>query len=262
MPIQILFIADIVGRPGRNLILKHLQQWKTQYQLDFIFANAENAAGGMGLTKALAIELHKAGIDGITLGNHVWDQNGFSEDINHLPFVCRPANLAVDAPGASYLTIEKNNFKVSIFTLLARHNMAIAAQNSSAIGDNLIHTLSSQCDAILIEIHAELTAEKQIHGYYFDGRATAIFGTHTHVPTDDVRILPKGSAFQTDVGMTGIRQSIIGFDPEPILTQIKDGLPRRWKVAEGEAHLDGLILTLDPHTKQVIQAKRVEWKNE
>ena len=256
---KVLFIGDIVGRPGRTLVINQVKAWRQAEGLDFIVANGENAAGGMGLTKALAEELLAAGLDGITLGNHVWDQRGFEKEIDSLERVCRPANLPTGAPGRPYLILEKNGFRLAIFTLLARHNMGMTTQDSYFVGEALLETLQGQADAIFVEIHAELTAEKQAHGLVFDGRVAAVVGTHTHVPTADVRILPKGTAYQTDVGMTGVRQSSIGFDPEAILAQAKDSLPRRWSVAEGATHMDGIIVEIEAKTGLAIAAKRVEW---
>jgi len=255
--VRALFIGDIVGRPGRLLVLDQIKQIKEQYRIQIAIANAENAAGGMGLTAEIAHELHAAGIDAITLGNHVWDQRGFEQDIDTLPYVCRPANLLPQAPGRPYLIVEKNGFKLCIFTLLGRHNLGIEVDQAAKTADQLIHQLKDQVQAFFVEIHAELTAEKQMMGLYLDGRVAAVVGTHTHVPTADERILPKGTAFQTDVGMTGVRQSVIGFDAEPILAKLKDGLPRRWEVAQGDAHIDACMVDIDPQTGLAISFQRL-----
>ena len=257
--IKVLFIGDIVGRPGRTLLIEKLGAWRKAYAIDIVLANAENAAGGMGLTKATAEELLAAGIDAITLGNHVWDQRGFEKDIDTLPSVCRPANLPEKAPGSSYVIVEKGGFRLAVFTLLGRHNIGMEVQDSREIADRLLKDLKDKVDAFFVEIHAELTAEKQIHGIYLEGRVAAVVGTHTHVPTADERILPGGTAFQTDVGMTGVRYSIIGFDPKPILEKSQDGLPRRWSVADGVAHLDGIVVTINIENGLAESCQRVCW---
>ncbi len=256
---RFLFIGDIVGRPGRNFVLKNVSSWKEQEGVDFVIANAENAAGGMGLTRTLAEELFAAGLDGLTLGNHVWDQRGFEKDIDALEYVCRPANLPEGAPGRPYLILEKKGIRLGVFTLLGAHNMGIESRCSYLVAESVIKDLKSKVDAFFVEIHAELTAEKQAHGFLLDGQAAAVVGTHTHVPTADVRLLPQGTAFQTDVGMTGVRQSIIGFDPGPILEKIRDSLPRRWAVAEGPAHMDGIVVEVGLPSGLALSARRVEF---
>ncbi|HQU08625.1 MAG: hypothetical protein B7X06_00635 [Verrucomicrobia bacterium 21-51-4] len=258
---RVLFIGDIVGRPGRQLVINQLKHWREQHRLDFVVANGENAAAGFGLTKPLAEELLAAGIDGLTLGNHAWDQRGFEKDIETLPLVCRPANLPEDAPGAYYLILEKSGYRLAVFTLIGQVWMDMAISRPPAeLGDALLDQLRGRADAFLIEIHAESTGEKASLGWYFDGRAALVVGTHTHILTADGHILPQGTAYLTDAGITGVYDSVLGFDPANVIAKFKDGLPRRLEVAEGDAILQGCIVDIDSKTGLASAFETVQWR--
>lgn len=241
-----MFIGDIVGRPGRTFVARIAGSLRKDLNLDFIIANAENSAGGSGVTSAIAKSLHNSGVDAITLGDHVWDQAGFSEEIDSLPFLCRPANLPQGSPGKDHLIIEKNNFRLAVFTLLGTTFMKKKVDCPFRTADKLILALQGQVDAILVEIHAEATSEKIALGWYLDGRVALVVGTHTHVATADETILPNGTAYLTDVGMTGPHDSVLGVEKDKIIGQFLDGLPRRYSIASNDVKISSCILDIQP----------------
>jgi metallophosphoesterase (TIGR00282 family) len=242
--LKLLFIGDIVGRPGRDIINEKLRRLRTELGLDFVIANGENSAAGSGITGAIARSLLEAGVDAITLGDHVWDQRGWEQEITQLERVCRPANLPRSNPGWDHLIIEARGFRVAVFTVLGRHFMGIKADCPFLAADRMIEQLRSQADAIIVEIHAEATSEKQALGWYLDGRVTAVLGTHTHVATADACILPKGTAFMCDVGMTGPHHGVIGREIDPVVGKFVDGLPRRFEIASGDRRISGALIEI------------------
>jgi metallophosphoesterase (TIGR00282 family) len=243
--LKLLFIGDIVGRPGREIVIDRLAQLRSEHALDFVVANAENAAAGAGITTPIARSLLNAGVDAITLGDHVWDQRGWEHDITQIERVCRPANLPASNPGWDHLIIEARGFRVAVFTVLGRSYMGLKADCPFLASDRMIEKLKGQADAIVVEIHAEATSEKQALGWYLDGKVTAVLGTHTHVPTADARVLPKGTAFICDVGMTGPYESVLGRDIGAVVGRFVDGLPRRFEVATGDVRLSGVIVEIE-----------------
>jgi metallophosphoesterase (TIGR00282 family) len=245
---RILFIGDIVGSPGRAIIAEKIQQIREQHSLDFIIANAENAAGGSGLTKSLALELLDAGIDGLTLGNHVWGQHSFAADIDSLEHVCRPANLPLESPGKKFLILNKDGFRLGILTVLGRQFMNIRSECPFKTAYDLTHKLKDLVDACIVEIHAEATAEKIALGWYLDGKVSLVVGTHTHVPTADACILPKGTAYITDVGMTGPYASVLGRTIDPVIKQFVTSMPQKFSVAKEDIRLSGCLFTVNTAT--------------
>src|SRR3954468_16486337 len=244
--LKLLFIGDIVGRPGRDIVVDRVPRLRKELGLDFVIANGENAAAGAGITGSLAKSILDSGVDAITLGDHVWDQRGWENEIGQLEHVCRPANLPASNPGWDHLILEKRGFRLAVFTVLGRTFMGMKAEDPFQCADRLITQLKGQADAIFVEIHAEATSEKQALGWHLDGRVTAVLGTHTHVPTADATILPKGTAFMCDVGMTGPYASVLGRDVEPVIAKFLDGMPRRFGVAEGDVRLSGALVEIDP----------------
>lgn len=243
--LKLLFIGDIVGRPGRDLVNERLATLRTEHALDFVIANAENAAAGAGITSSIARSLLGAGIDAITLGDHVWDQRGWETEITQIERVCRPANLPAKCPGWDHLIISARGFRVAIFTVLGRQYLNLKSECPFLCADRMIEQLRPQADAIIVEVHAEATSEKQALGWYLDGRVTAVFGTHTHVPTADACILPKGTAFICDVGMTGPYASVLGREIDPVVARFMDGMPRRFPVATEDVRLSGALIEID-----------------
>jgi metallophosphoesterase (TIGR00282 family) len=253
--LKLLFIGDIVGRPGRDLINERLGKLRSELALDFVIANGENAASGSGITGAIARSLLEAGVDAITLGDHVWDQRGWETEITQIERVCRPANLPTSNPGWDHLIIEARKFRIAVFTVLGRQFMGIKADCPFLAADRMIEKLRAQADAIIVEVHAEATSEKQALGWYLDGRVTAVLGTHTHVATADAQILPKGTAFMCDVGMTGPYASVLGRAIEPVVGKFVDGMPRRFEVATEDVRLSGALIEIGP---SMARAQRIE----
>lgn len=242
--LRLLFIGDIVGRPGRDIINERLNKLRKDAAIDFVIANGENAAAGSGITGTIARSLLEAGVDAITLGDHVWDQRGWESEITQIERVCRPANLPASNPGWDHLIVEARGFRIAVFTVLGRHFMGIKADCPFLCADRMIDKLRAQADAIIVEIHAEATSEKQALGRYLDGRVTAVLGTHTHVPTADAQILPKGTAFMCDVGMTGPYAGVLGRQIEPVVGKFVDGLPRRFEIATDDVRISGALIEI------------------
>lgn len=254
---KILFIGDIVGKPGRQIIKNQLPGFIRKNQVDLVIANGENAAGGAGITKSIAHELLRYGVDGITLGDHVWDQKGFNLEIDDLDAICRPANLPEICPGKDYIIVEKKGFKLAVITLLGQVFMKINASSPFSKIDEMLPRLKEEADAILVEIHAETTSEKVATGFYLDGKVSLVVGTHTHIPTTDASILPMGTAYLTDAGMTGPYHSVLGREIQPVIDRMKDGMPRRFPVATDNVMLCGCLVTLkeDGMAQKIEQVK-------
>jgi hypothetical protein len=234
---KFLFIGDIVGKPGREIISALLPKLRTSRSLDFTIANGENAAAGAGITGSLCKLLLDSGVDVVTLGDHVWDQKGFENEIGGLDRVCRPANLPAACPGRDHVIVEKNGFRLLVFTVLGRSFIGMKAECPFLCADAMLQKLAGKYDGVLVEIHAEATSEKQALGWHLDGRVTAVLGTHTHVATADASLLRRQTAFMCDVGMTGPHESVLGREIAPVVGRFLDGLPRRFEVATGDVRL-------------------------
>ena len=252
---KLLFIGDIVGKPGRELIAAVVPRARAERGLDFVIANAENAAAGAGITGAICKTLLEAGVDAITLGDHVWDQKGFEGEIAAFDRVCRPANLPAVCPGRDHLIIERAGFRLLVCTVLGRSFMGMKAECPFLAADALLRKLAGQFDGALVEIHAEATSEKQALGWHLAGRATAVLGTHTHVATADSSMLRGHTAFMCDVGMTGPHESVLGREIEPVIGRFLDGLPRRFEVATGDPRLSAALVEFDATGR----AGSIEW---
>jgi 2',3'-cyclic-nucleotide 2'-phosphodiesterase len=253
---KILFVGDIVGSPGRDVFKRTVPGMKARGEADIIIANAENAAGGSGITERIADELFGCGCDVITLGDHVWDKREVYNYLNKMPYVLRPANFSKEAPGNGFCIIEVNGVKVGVVVLLGRTFMKYITECPFKTLDSILPMLQ-RTDLIILDMHAETTSEKVTMGWYADGRVSAILGTHTHVPTADEVILPKGTAYITDVGMTGPYDSVIGQKKELIIERYLTGLPNKFEVAEGAATLCGAIVDVDEKTGKALSIVRV-----
>jgi len=253
--LKLLFIGDIVGRPGRDFVADRIPRLRTEFGLDFVIANGENSAAGAGITGSIAKSILESGVDAITLGDHVWDQRGWETDISQIERVCRPANLPVNCPGWDHLIIEKRGFRLAVFTVLGRQYLGMKAECPFLCADRMIEKLKAQTDAIIVEIHAEATSEKQALGWYLDGRVTAVIGTHTHVPTADAQVLPKGTAFICDIGMTGPYASVLGREVAPVVSKFLDGMPRRFEVATEDVRLSGALVEI---SASMARAEKIE----
>ena len=248
---RILFIGDVVGRSGRAIVQERLPGLVTAWKLDLVVINGENAAGGFGITEAIYQEFLDAGADAITLGNHAWDQREALVFIERAPKLIRPLNYPAGTPGGGAALIEaKNGARVLVINAMGRIFMDALDDPFAAIEREIdACALRSAVDAIVIDIHAEATSEKQAMGFFVDGRASLVVGTHTHAPTADHRILPHGTAFMSDVGMTGDYQSVIGMDKDEPLGRFLRKIPQgKFEPATGPATLCAVAVETDDAT--------------
>ncbi len=252
---KLLFIGDIVGKPGREIVGALVPKLRAEHGLDFVVANGENSAAGAGITGAICKTLLESGVDAITLGDHVWDQKLFETEIAAQDRVCRPANLSAACPGRDHLVLEKNGFRLLVFTVLGRNFMGPKADCPFACADALLKKHEGAVHGALVEVHAEATSEKQALGWHLDGRATAVLGTHTHVATADASLLRRQTAFMCDVGMTGPHESVLGREIEPVIGRFVDGMPRRFEVAAGDNRLSGAVVTFNSAGR----AEQINW---
>jgi 2',3'-cyclic-nucleotide 2'-phosphodiesterase len=254
---RILFIGDIVGKPGRQIVGRAVERLVVERQLDLVIANAENAAGGSGLTPAIYRELMRAQVDAITLGDHVYRRKEIYSVLEGEPNIVKPANLPPESVGRNWAVIEaRNGVPVAIACLLGRLFMKPVDSPWEA-ADRVLAAMPSDARVRLIDFHAEATSEMQLMGRYLDGRVSAVLGTHTHVPTADECVLPGGTAFQCDVGMTGPFESIIGRRIDRVLETTLTGLPTDFEVASGDVRLCGTIVTIDPASGRATGIERV-----
>ncbi len=242
---RVLFVGDIVGSPGRQIVRDRLADVVAQRQIDLVIANGENAASGFGITPRLAEELLKMGIDVLTGGNHSWDRKEILEFMSHEPRLLRPANFPEGNPGSGlYLGTAKNGVKYAVLNLQGRVFMA-AIDDPFRKADCELAKIPADAAFVLVDIHAETTSEKVAMGWYLDGRVTAVIGTHTHVPTADEHVFPQGAAYITDVGMTGPHGGVIGMDREGIIQKFLNGLPARFEVASGDVQMNCALIETD-----------------
>lgn len=253
---NILLIGDIYGKTGRQAVAKHVSVLKKEYALDMIIANGENAAGGSGITKKVLTEIYDAGINVVTSGNHIWDKKEIFEFIDDETTLVRPANYPPGLPGQGYCVFQVKNKKIGVMNLLGRSFMP-ALDCPFRKADEILAILVNQCDYIILDFHAETTSEKLAMAWYLDGRVQCIVGTHTHVQTADERILPNGTAYITDLGMTGPWNSILGVDKEPVIKKFLTGLPVRFEPAKGPHVFCGIIVNINETTKQATQIQRI-----
>jgi metallophosphoesterase (TIGR00282 family) len=259
---KILFIGDIVGSPGRNAVRGLLPRIKEREKIDFVIANAENAAGGSGLTPKLTEELLSYGVDVLTSGDHIWKRKEIVEIINEEDRLLRPANYPEGVPGKGWgIYSLKGKLKIGVVNLVGRIFME-SLECPFRVGRGIVEEIKSETPIILVDIHAEATSEKIALAWYFDGIISALLGTHTHVPTADERIYPKGTAFISDVGMTGPHDSVIGRKVEQILTRFITQLPTRFEMAEENVQLNGAIVTINDKTGKAEDIRRIREKFE
>ena len=248
---RLLFIGDVVGKAGRNAVLDRLPGLRARFSLDCVIVNGENAAGGVGITERICQELIEAGADAVTLGNHAWDQREALIFIERQQRLVRPANWPAGTPGRGATVVEtKTGARVLVVNLIGRVFMGLADDPFAAAGrETQACPLGTGCDALVVDIHAEATSEKQAMGHFLDGRASLVIGTHTHAPTADHQILSGGTAFQTDTGMTGDYDSIIGVEKAEPMRRFMQATPSaRFEPASGEATLCGLAVETDAST--------------
>jgi hypothetical protein len=255
---KILFIGDIIGRPGRQAVGKLLPGLLQEQRIDFVIANGENAAAGFGLTPAVLDYLFALGVDVVTSGNHLWDKKDILARLRQEKRLLRPANYPPEVPGnSSAVCQDKQGRKVGVFNLLGRVFMP-AVDCPFRTADQVIAELKKETDIIIVDMHAEATSEKIALGWYLDGRVSAVIGTHTHVMTADERILPQGTAYITDAGMTGGFDSVIGMEKEPIIEKFLTQLPAKFEVAEGDVRFNGVVLEVDDKSGKVQSIARIQ----
>ncbi len=247
---KILMIGDVVGNPGRRILRRELKRIRGELGLTAVVVNAENAAAGSGLTAALAQELFDAGVDAITLGDHTWGQKEFAGQIGSLERVVRPANYPQECPGRGWCMVTTPTARFAVVNMLGRVFMQPIDCPFKAI-DRILAEIPKDV-AVLVDFHAEATSEKITFAHYLDGRVAVVVGTHTHVQTSDAMLLPKGTAYITDLGMTGPYVSSIGRDLAPVTKKFISGIPARFEVAEGPCVVEGAVVDIDMQTRRAV----------
>ena len=259
---RILFIGDIVGRPGRELVRQGLTTLVDHHAIDLVIANAENSAAGFGITREIGDQLLDWGVDVMTSGNHIWDKKEALDYIGTEPRLLRPANYPAGVPGnGSYVARARNGQTVGVINVMGRVFM-LNIDDPFAVVLREIETMRQRTRLILVDFHAEATSEKAAMGWHLDGKVTAVLGTHTHVQTADERILPKGTAFLTDAGMTGPHDSIIGVEVEPALGRFLTGLPARFETASANPRLNAVVVDADEATGKATDIERLSYSQD
>jgi 2',3'-cyclic-nucleotide 2'-phosphodiesterase len=253
---KILFIGDIVGRRGRRSVSRLLPGLKNEFRLDLVLGNAENAAGGLGATAPVMDELVRSGVHGMTLGNHTWRKKELADALRRYPNVARPVNYPPGVPGQGSFMLDVAGVPVAVVSVIGRVFMeAFACPFATARAE--LERLRERAQVIIVDFHAEATSEKVALGWYLDGRCSAVLGTHTHVQTADERILPGGTAYITDLGMTGPVDSVIGIERERAIGKFLTGMPSEFKVAKGPARLCGVVVDVDESTGRARGIERI-----
>lgn len=257
MEFKVLCVGDVVGDPGMQHIRRYLRALRKRLNADFVIVNGENACV-VGITPNQAEDIFDADADVITLGNHVFSKREIANYMEDNRRVLRPANMAPQLPGVGYGVYEASKGRVGVINLIGRCNMDYNPDNPFLLVETILPKLD--CDILLVEMHAEATSEKLAMAYMLDGKVSAVWGTHTHVPTADARILPKGTGYVTDLGMTGPQESVLGIKPELSIAKFRGELTERYRWAEGATKMEAVLFTIDMKTGHCIKAERVdEW---
>lgn len=255
---KLLFIGDIVARPGRDLIRRHVRALAAHHSADLVIANGENAAGGAGITRDNTLEILSAGVDVITTGNHVWDKRETLEFIGNEPRLIRPANFPEGTPGTgSYVATAKNGERVGVINVMGRVFMLAIDDPFRVVNQEVERMTAAGVRVIFVDFHAETTSEKLSMSYWLDGKVSAVVGTHTHVQTADERILAGGTACLTDVGMTGPHDGVIGMDKAVSIARFTTAMPARFESATGDPRLNGVVITVEPSTGKATAIERI-----
>jgi metallophosphoesterase (TIGR00282 family) len=241
----VLFVGDVVGKPGRAGLARAMPELRERHRPDLVIANGENSAGGLGITEKTAADLFAIGADVITLGNHAYRHRDAYPYLDAAERVIRPANYMTSSPGRGHTIVEVGGMRVCVINLSGQVMLQAARSPFSEV-DSLLDRLEGRADAFVIDFHAEVTSEKVAMGWHLDGRAAAVFGTHTHVPTADARVLPKGTAFISDVGMTGSRASVLGVRWEQALEAFRSQMPIRFQTADEDIWVNAALVDIRP----------------
>ena len=255
MEFRVLAVGDVVGGPGLERIRRSLRWLKRKTNADFVVVNGENAAV-VGITPDQADQILDAGADVITMGNHTWSKREIVPYMDECDRILRPMNYAPQVPGRGWRIYETKAGDVAVIDLIGRVSMDYGPDNPFTVVEKALQEIKTRI--ILVELHAEATSEKLALGYMLDGRVSAVWGTHTHVPTADARVLPKGTGYCTDLGMTGPRESVLGIRPELSIAKFKGDLPERYRWAEGPTKLEAVLFTIDSATGKCLKAERVD----
>ncbi len=259
---RILFIGDIVGSPGRRIVLERLEDVVANEQADLVIANGENAASGFGITPRLTEELLSAGIEVLSGGNHIWDRREILDFIQREPRLLRPANFPAASPGSGlFCGTSRQGTPYAVLSLQGRIFMA-ANDDPFSTADRELAKLPPETKVVVVDIHAEATSEKLAMGWYLDGRVSAVVGTHTHVATADEQILPGGTAYITDVGMTGPHDSVIGMEKGAVIKRFLDGMPVRFEVATGNLQMNAVLIEVDSVSGRAVSVARRRYRLE
>ena len=253
---NVLMVGDIVGGPGRTIFARYVGGLKRRGEIDVVVANAENAAGGKGLSRILADELFAAGADVITLGDHTWDQKDIVPYIAAERRLIRPANFAPGCPGRGFVTIDTPKGRVTVMNLVGRVFMS-PYDCPFRTADAILSKEPALSKVILVDMHAEATSEKLAIGRYLDGRVSAVVGTHTHVQTSDEALLPKKTAYLTDLGMTGAKDSVLGRDLPSVMAKFLTGMPSKFEIADKDVMLEGALIDIDEQTGRARRISRI-----
>ena len=254
---KILAIGDLIGNAGIQELSKRLPKIRKDKNIDFVIVNGENSAEGMGMTEKNFKDILAQNINVITMGNHTWGKKDIFKFID-LPKLIRPANYPEGVVGKGYNIYNFRNKKIAVINLIGRVDMNVLSENPFIIAKKIIEKIENQVDIIVVDFHAEATAEKIAMGNYLDGKATIVYGTHTHVQTADEQILPKETGYISDIGMTGPKNSVIGMDIKASIKRFETTLPERYRIATGECKLNGVIFDIDDETNKVKNIERVK----
>src|SRR2546430_4385226 len=253
---NILMVGDVYGEPGRQAVTKLLPRLRQEHAIDFAVVNVENAAGGFGVTAPIARQILEAGADVMTSGNHIWDKREIVEYITKENLLLRPANFPTGTPGVGHVTVKTGPHKVAVLNLMGRVFM-LPIDCPFQKADELVPELRKDTPIIIVDMHAEATSESQAMGWHLDGRVSAVVGTHRHVQTADERVLPKGTAYITDLGMTGPTDSVIGVDKDLALDRFISQMPNRFEPAKGPVALHGALIKVDAETGRGLSIERL-----
>lgn len=254
---KVLFVGDVVGAPGRRVLRAHLPRLKHDVGADLTIVNGENAAGGAGLTVATSQELFAAGADVITTGNHVWDKRDALALLAREPRILRPANYPDGSPGSGVLIVTVSDRKIAVVNVMGRVFMPLTDDPFRA-ADRILEELRTQARMVVVDFHAEATSEKSAFAWHLDGKVSAVVGTHTHVATADARVLPGGTAFISDVGMTGAFNSVIGVKKEQAIERFRTSRPIPYETADGDARLSAVAIVIEPESGLATEIERIE----